>query len=141
MKTMKMLVTFAALSFGLVACGSVEGTYTLDKDATKKSMEADIAKMPADKQANAKMGLAFIDAMDVSMELKSGGVVSSKSTMKGLGDGKEKEEPGTWKKDGDTVTITSGKNNEEMKCTKSGKSLSCSAGEGDHKMTMVFTKA
>lgn len=140
MKTMNQVLVLGALL--LVGCGSVEGTYSLDKDATKKSMEATIAKMPADKQADAKLGLAFVDAMDVSMELKAGGACTMKSTMKGLGDGKEQAEEGTWKKDGDTVSITSAKKpNDVQKCTKSGKSLNCTTGEGDKAVTLVFTKA
>ena len=140
MKTMNQVLVLGALL--LVGCGSVEGTYTLDKDATKKSMEAAIAKMPSDKQADAKMGLAFIDAMDVSMELKAGGAATMKSTMKGLGDGKEKTDEATWKKDGDTISITDSKKaGDVQKCTKSGKSLSCTTGEGDKAVTFVFTKA
>ena len=90
----------------------------------------------------AKLGVAMIDAMDVSMELKSGGVATSKTQMKGLGDGKMQEETGTWKKDGDVVTVATGKDaKQEMKCNKSGKNLSCTAGDGKSKMTLVFTKA
>jgi hypothetical protein len=140
MKT-NMLLGLGALA--PVGCGGVEGSYTLDKAETKKSMEAEIAKLPASDQEMAKLGLAMIDAMDVSMELKSGGVATSKSQMKGLGDGKTQEDTGTWKKDGDSVIIATGKDAKgELKCAKNGKSLSCTAG-GDtkSKMTLVFTKA
>ena len=86
--------------------------------------------------------LAMFDDMNVTMELKSGGVVSSKTEMKGKPDPKgDKEEPGTWKKDGDTIIVTQGdKAGKEMKCTKSGKSLSCTAGDEKNKMTLVFAK-
>jgi hypothetical protein len=140
MKMNKLLVLGA---LALVGCG-VEGTYTLDKAESKKNAEAEIAKMPADQQTMAKSMLGMFDDMNVSIELKSGGTYSSKMTMKGLNDGKEKEDTGTWKKDGDTITIstkTPGGNDKEIKCTKSGKSLSCTEGSEKNKMTMVFTKA
>jgi hypothetical protein len=139
MKMNKLLVLGA---LALVGCGGVEGTYTLDKAETKKSMEAEVAKMPADQQAGAKFMLAMFDDMNVTMELKSGGVVSSKTEMKGKPDPKgDKEEAGTWKKDGDTIIVTQGdKAGKEMKCTKSGKSLSCVAGDEKNKMTLVFAK-
>jgi hypothetical protein len=136
MKMNKLLVLGA---LALVGCGSVEGKYTLDKDATKKEAEAEIAKMPAADQEKEKKGLDMIDAMDVSMEIKAGGDATMSFMMKGIMD-KPKEETAKWKKDGDDVVITDDKN-KETRCSKSGKSLKCTESGGKHKETMVFTKA
>jgi hypothetical protein len=147
MKINKLFVCAVALTaWGMVGCGGVEGTYKLDKAETKKAMQADIAKMPADDQKFAQLGLAMVDAMDVTMELKSGGAASMKMTMPNLmdskGPAKTDEETGTWKKDGDNVIITDSKDKKETKCEKSGKKLTChepSAGGKDN--TMVFVKS
>ncbi len=136
MKTNKLLVLGA---LALVGCGSVEGTYTLDKAETKKAMEAEIAKMPAAEQEMQKMGLAMLDSMDATMELKSGGAASMKMTMTGMTkDPKTNEDTGTWKKEGDDITISA--NGKDTKCSKSGKKLTCSEASGKSKMTMIFAK-
>jgi hypothetical protein len=138
MMTNKLLVLGA---LALVGCGSVEGTYTLDKAETKKGMEAEIAKMPAAEQEMQKMGLGMIDGMDATMELKSGGAASMKMTMTGMmgKDAKPNEETGTWKKEGDDITISS--NGRDTKCSKSGKKLTCTETSGKSKMAMVFAKS
>ncbi len=139
MKLNKLLVLGAVLGGALVGCGGVEGTYTLDKADTKKSMEAEIAKLPAADQEMSKLGLAMIDSMDATVELKSGGVATMKSTMSLMGAPKTTEETGTWKKEGDDVTFTV--NGKDSKCSKSGKKLTCSDPKGASKMTMVFAKS
>ena len=145
MKINKLLVCAVALvGFAVSGCGGVEGTYKLDKAETKKSMEAEIAKMPADKQEMAKLGTAMLDAMDMTVELKSGGAVSMKTTMPNIMDSKApaktEEETGTWKKDGDTITLTSAKG-KDMKCTKSGSKLSCNEADAKDKMELIFSKS
>jgi len=137
MKINKLLVCAVALvGFAVSGCGGVEGTYKLDKDATKKAMEAEIAKLPADQQEMAKkFGEGMADQMDVSMEIKKDGTVAMKVTMMGKTD----EESGTWKKDGDNVTLTSGKG-KPMTCTKSGSKLTCTEKHASGDQTMVFVK-
>ena len=138
MKINKLLVCAVALiGFGLTACGGVEGTYKLDKDATKKAMEEDIKKLPADQQEMArKMGSDMADQMDISLEIKKGGAASMKMTMAGKTD----EETGTWTKDGDNITLTNGKG-KPMTCTKSGSKLTCTEKHASGDETMVFVKS
>ncbi len=137
MKTIKLVCALAFAGVGLVGCGGPEGTYTLDKAETKKAMEADIAKMPADKQQFAKLGMAMMDSMDATLELKKDGTTSMKMTM---GTEKSNEEAGTWKKDGDKVVLSN--KGKDISCDKSGKKLTCveSHKSGDS-TTMVFTKS
>ena len=138
MKTIKWLCVLAFAGVGLVGCGGVEGTYTLDKDATKKASEADIAKMPADKQQFAKLGMAMMDSMDATLEIKKDGTATMKMSM---GSDKGKDETATWKKDGDKVVLTNDKG-KDISCEKSGKKLTCveSHKSGDS-TTMVFSKS
>ena len=135
MKNSKLLACALAV-VGLVGCGGVEGTYKLDKDETKKAMEADIAKMPADQQAFAKLGMAMADKMDATLELKKDNTLSMKMSM----DGKDsKEESGTWKKEGDDVVLTS--DGKDIHCKKDGKKLSCVRKHASGDSTTVFTKS
>jgi hypothetical protein len=85
-KTNRILGCAAILAVaGLTACkGGPEGTYKFDKAGTKKEMEAGIAKLPAKDQELAKLGVALVDAMDGTLELKSGGAATEKSTMGSL---------------------------------------------------------
>jgi hypothetical protein len=138
MKNSKLLVgTLALIASGIVGCGGVEGTYKLDKEETKKSMEAEIAKMPADQQQFAKMGMSMADKMDATLELKKDQSMSMSMTMEGKTEGKEKT--GTWKKEGDDVVLTS--DGKDMKCQKSGKKLTCTDHHASGDSTMVFTKS
>ena len=136
MKNSKLLVVALAV-IGLAGCGGVEGTYKLDKEETKKSMEAEIAKMPAADQQFAKLGMAMADKMDATLELKKDNTVSMKMTMEGKSDAKEKT--GTWKKEGDDVVLTS--DGKDMHCKKDGKKLSCVEKHQSGDSTMVFTKS
>jgi len=136
MKNSKLLACALAV-IGLVGCGGVEGTYKLDKDETKKAMEAEIAKMPADQQAFAKLGMAMADKMDMTLELKKDNTVSMKMSM----DGKDsKEETGTWKKEGDDVVLTNGNDKKDMHCKKDGKKLTCIEKHNSGDSTIVFSK-
>ena len=136
MKNSKLLACALAV-VGLVGCGGVEGTYKLDKDETKKAMEADIAKMPADQQGLAKLGMSFADKMDATLELKKDNTVSMKVTMDGKPEGKEQN--GTWKKEGDDVVLSNG-DGKDMHCKKDGKKLTCTEKHNSGDTTMVFTK-
>jgi hypothetical protein len=140
------IVTTATLTLAtsfLLACGGgVEGTYKLDKSEMKKSMEAEIAKMPADQQGFGKLGLALIDTMEMSVELQSGGKMKMKSSMPNIMDkdkaAKTDEKDGTWKMDGEAVVLeTDGK---PVKCAKDGGKLTCTGGKAGEP-TLVFVKS
>ncbi len=140
MKNSKLLACALAV-IGLVGCGGVEGTYKLDKDETKKAAEAEIAKLPADQQAMAKMMLGGdkMDKMDMTLELKKDNTISMKMTMEGKSDAKE--ETGTWKKEGDDVVLSSPeKKDKDMHCKKDGKKLTCTEKHNSGDTTIVFTK-
>src|SRR4030095_5765971 len=99
MKLVTVLAISALLLAGLAGCGGVEGTYKLDKAEMKKSMEGEIAKLPQDQQACAKLALALIDKREMSVELQSGGKLKMKATTPALEEGKEaktEEKEGTW---------------------------------------------
>jgi PBP1b-binding outer membrane lipoprotein LpoB len=144
MKIAKALVASIALAtLGLAGCGGgVEGTYKLDKAEMKKSMEAEVAKLPADQQGFAKLAVALIDTMDMSMELQSGGKLKMKATMPSLDKdkpAKTDEKDGTWKVDGDSVMIDAGDGKGAIKCAKGGGKLTCEPGKkGDP--VLVFVK-
>jgi len=126
----RALTTVAvAASLGLAGCGGgVEGTYKLDKAEVKKTMEAEVAKLPAEQQGFAKLGMALVDAMDMSLVLESGGKLKAKSTSPSLEPskpGKTEEKEGTWKLEGDSVTLDTG-DGKPLKCAKTGNKLNCS---------------
>ncbi len=137
------------LPLALVGCGGVEGTYKLDKTETKKTMEAEVGKLPPDQQKFAQLGLTMVDAMDVTVQLKSGGVAAMNSTIPNPFDknaaAKTEQATGTWKKDGDTITIAEdGKSGKDLKCTKAGSKLTCSPAapsKGGASSTLVFVKS
>ena len=125
-KTFTTAALALATSFLIAGCGGgVEGTYKLDKSEMKKSMEAEIAKMPADQQGFAKLGMALIDTMEMSVDLQSGGKMKMKSSMPNIMDkdkpAKTDEKDGTWKMDGDSVVLEM--DGKPTKCAKSGGKL------------------
>jgi len=79
--------------------------------------------------------LGMFDKMDMTLELKSGGAASMKTTSP---TGKDDEKTGTWKKDGDSVVLTSD-NGKEIKCQKSGNKLTCTKDGKDD--SLVFVKS
>jgi len=132
---------FAIAALGLTACGGgVEGTYKIDKPEMKKAMEAEVAKLPADQQGFAKLAVALIDAMDITVELQSGGKLSMKTSMPSLEKDKPaqtKEQNGTWKKEGDSIILDSG-DGKPAKCKQSAGKLTCEAGKpGEPPMVLV----
>lgn len=142
-KTAAALAVTLAASLLTAGCGGgVEGTYKLDKGEMKKSAEAEIAKMPADQQGFAKLGLALIDAMDMTLELQSGGKVKMKSTMPNLMDkdkpAKTDEKEGTWKAEGDSIILEA--DGKPLKCAKGAGKLSCEGGEKGG-TSLVFIKS
>ncbi len=144
MTKMAPLVPCAALlaALCLAACGGgPEGTFKLDKAATKKEMEADAAKLTGKAAEAAKLGISFVESMDGTLELKPGGTLTQTLTMTGLG-GKgaaPKEETGTWKKVEGGLTLDIGK--QELTCTHSSKSLTCKDSKGHGTGVLVWTKS
>ncbi len=136
------LISIAALS--LAACkGSPEGTYKLDKAEMKKSMEADIAKMPEGEQGMAKLGVAMIEMMDITLTIKADGKVETVSTMPAFEKGapsKKETETGEWKKDGDAIVLTSAKDKDQLKCTSASGKLTCKSDKKGSN-TLVFVKS
>ena len=123
----------------LAGCqGGVEGAYTLDKTEMKKSMEAEIAKLPKDQQGFGKLGLAMIDAMDMKLELKSGGKLEMTATTPSFEQGKQaktESKTGEWRKDGETVVL---KMDKEISCKAAAKKLTCESGKkGDPALVFV----
>jgi hypothetical protein len=144
MTKMATVVGCAALlaAVSLPACGggSVEGTYNFDRAGTKKTLEADAAKLTGKDKDIAKLGIAFADAMDGSLELKPGGAAVEKTVMGGS-PGKPappKEEKGTWKKTEAGVTVTI--NGKDLRCALSGKSLTCRDPKTTGPGAIVYTK-
>lgn len=141
--TKTLAVALAALTLGLTGCGGgVEGTYKIDKAEMKKAMEADIAKLPADQQGFAKLAMGLIDAMDVTMELQSGGKLVMKSTGPSLDKDKPaqtKEQTGTWKKEGDSIILDNG-DGKPAKCKQAPGKLTCEGGKPGEP-GMVFVKS
>ena len=143
MKLSKTIAAGALLlsTFGLVACGGVEGTYKLDKAEMKKAMEAEIAKLPEDQKAFAKMAVALIDQMDMSIELKAGGKLEMKATTPAMEKGKDAKtdtKEGEWRKEGDSIVIKA--DAQEIKCKPEGKKLTCDAGQKGQP-ALVFIKS
>ena len=128
-----LALTFLA-SCGVDAAASVAGVYELDTAEMKKAMAVE----GADKDPMAKMMMGMLDSMKGSIELKAGG--TCELVMSAMG--KETKEPGTWKLDGDKLTVTSKKDGKEE--TKVGKladgCITVEEGEGPAKMTMVLRK-
>lgn len=111
-KTLLNVFSAVALST-LVACGSSEadaattavGVYELDKAAFAESI---LAGMSAEDKADPKateMVKSMADGMNISFELKEDGSshLSSKITM--MGQTQESSATGTWKLDGDKLTM------------------------------------
>ncbi|MEB2313198.1 MAG: hypothetical protein OZ921_16325 [Sorangiineae bacterium] len=118
-----LVVAMGALS----ACkgGGPEGKYTLDKDVMKKAMQAEIAKLPPEQQAMGGLMTALVDAMDMQIELKSGGTLSATSSLPDepgkppKTDSKE----GTWKQEGTKIIMTI--DGKPESCELKDKTLNC----------------
>ena len=124
----------------LSACKGAEGTYKLDKAETKKSMEAELEKLPEDQKGMAKLMLGRFDSMDMSIELKPGGAAEMKASTASVGAGeapKTDAAPGKWSKDGDTIVIFEG--GKKVTCTLAGSKLTC-AGSEKSSPKLVFNR-
>ena len=131
------LATATIFAVGCLACGSgPEGTYTFDKAGAKKAMEEEIAKKPKEEQDLAKFALAFIDMMNITLEVKSGGKYEMKMSMGEGAEKKEEAESGDWTFADGTVTF---KGKKDLKCKVEGSSLACEADKDGP--PMVFKKS
>ncbi len=124
----------AILSLGATACnkGSVEGKYSLDKAAMKKAAEDKIASLPKDQQGMAKLGLAMIDQVNMTLDLKKGGEAEFATKMMG----KSETAKGKWENKDGTITITAGGEDKKLSCKLDGSKLKCSKGKDE----LVFNK-
>jgi len=130
--------SFAVALLMLSGCKGPEGVYAIDKDETKKTLEAEIAKAPAEQQAMGKLVLSLFHQMDMSLELKKGGEVEMKMSMPSPMGGEPKAETkkGTWTKDGSTVVVDS--DGKKMSCALDAAKLTCEASDKSQKL--VFKK-
>lgn len=144
MKSIKLGAALAIVlsASALAACHSgPEGKYSLDKSAMKTAMQAEIAKMPKEQQAFAGLATAMIDAMDMSVELQSGGKLEATSTMPSMDKGapaKTDKKTGSWKKDGEKVILTI--DGKDLSCDPDAKSLKC-ASDKPGEPGLVFVKS
>ncbi len=144
MKLIKLITAgVLVISAGAVtACHSgPEGKYSLDKTEMKKAMEAKIAKLPAEQQGFAKLATAMVDAMDMKLDVQSGGKLEATSTMPSMQPGaqaKTEQKTGSWRKDGEKVILTI--DGKDLSCDQKDKSLSCQPDKPDDP-PMVFVKS
>jgi hypothetical protein len=129
-----------ALSFifmvGACKGGSPEGTYEIDKDAVKKAIEAEIAKMPKEKQAMAKGMAKMFESMKIEMKLEKGGKATMNTEMSFGGKTKKDNEAGTWKVEGKKITLAFKK--KPKTCDIDGSKITCT--EKGMPFPMVFKK-
>lgn len=139
------IISFLSMSVAslalLAGCNSgPEGTYKLDKEAMKVSMKAEIDKMPKDQQGFAELGMALVDMMDITLEVKSGGKYDMKSKMPSLGkdaEAKEDTQSGDWSLENGTLKL---KGKDEATCKFDSSKIEC---EGKKKgdPSLVFKKS
>ena len=136
-----VLFGLVLIAIALLACKSesIEGKYNLDKAAMRKTMEAEIAKMSEEEKEFGKLGLELIDAMEMTIELKSEGAaqftVKVTDKEKG-GESKSETKPAKWTKTENTVTIEV-EGGDKLDCTLDGNKLTCK----DEKQNWVFVKS
>src|SRR5262245_33940197 len=112
------LSLLALVAFACSGNKSAAGTYELDKAAFKQAM-LDLAATNAkgNKDAMAaveKMIGEMADAMNVTAELKADGTYTTTTKGEAMGQKLDQVESGTWKLDGNKLTITTkGKDGKE----------------------------
>ena len=126
---------------------SPAGTYKLDtiNGMTIKEYFEDVLKQVAELFGGSveELGLTLddigvdLDSIDFSIELKADGTLESKSNLDSE-DGELEVLSGTWKQDGEKITLTID-GESEVATFKDGK-LTIVEGEGDETMTMVLVK-
>ncbi len=132
-------VALVALSF-LAGCGKPTGTYKLDKEAIKTAFKAELEKKSDEDKKMGEFGLALVDMLDVTLEVKDDGKYDMKTSMPSLtkkDEKKEETESGDWSVEGDTITL---KGKEEMKCKVGSGKLECGA-KGKDGPPLIFKKS
>jgi hypothetical protein len=138
-----LAIALAALALSLLtACGGASaagaaGTYQLDKAALKQAALAEVPAAEKDSPAAKMMGEMF-DKMDITLDLKADG--SATMTSKGMG--ADSTETGTWKLEGDKLTMTKkeGGKEESQTGTYANGTLTMEMAEDGQKMKMVFKR-
>lgn len=135
---------FFVAGCGGASAGSAAGTYELDKAAMKEAM---LAAVPAEQKAN-KEAMAMIESMASSMEgtveLKADGTATMRMKMEMMGKTMDDSETGTWKLDGNKLSITtkdkaSGKDETHTVDYANG-SFAIEQAEGPTKMKLTFRR-
>lgn len=137
---------FTALTLSIAACGggaaSAAGVYEIDKAALKAAITASMPAEAKDKMP-AEMLDGMVNGMNISIELKADGTATMSSKMDVMGQKKEDVATGTWKLDGNKLTMTTedkdGKKETKTVDYQAG-SFSVEADEGPMKMKMTFKK-
>src|SRR5690606_4015002 len=106
-RALTAVFALACLALVLQGCESAEevaaGTYTLDKESIKASLQKEIDSEGG--QGNpmaAAMAQQMIESMTMTLTLDADGTASSNMSMMG----QTQNASGTWKIDGDSVSIT-----------------------------------
>lgn len=145
-KTLASALTALTLSL-LAACGggaaSAAGHYEIDKAAFKEAM---LATMPAEAK-NEKMALQMVEqmaaGMNVAVDLAADGTATMSFKMDVMGQKKEDTEHGTWKLEGNKLTMTTkddaGKEETKTADYANG-SFSIEHEDDGRKMKMTFKK-
>ncbi len=107
-----LLATIACIGV-LPGCGSdanadIVGTYELDTDAVKAELAA-AATESEEAAAKAEFASMLLDAMEMSITLKSDGTLDIR--VRAMGD--SDEQAGTWTRNGNELTITTAKEGDE----------------------------
>jgi len=142
-----------ALSLAVVSCGGSSGpvgSWELDSDATAAAVEAAMEKSMEGKSeaekamAKGMMGpmLEMIKKMTITMEIKDDNTFVGHADNP---DGTHEDKDGTWKVDGDKITLTptpptEGKTEPPLVGTIAGSKITATSNEGGMDITMVFNK-
>ncbi len=118
MRTTGILITLLAVMVGLFGCAAA----SLDKQIIGKyGVELDTSAVKAEDKQQADMAKAFLGNM--AIEFKEG----NKATISAMGTSDE----GTWKVEGNNITITS---------SKGGKPMSLKSNDGGKTLEAVMTE-
>lgn len=131
-----------ALTFGLAGCGGPEGTYKLDKAEMKKSIEADMAKLPENERIGPQFALKLLDAAELSVTLEPGGKLKAKATKPSLDASKPattEEKTGTWKQEGDALLLEMG-DGKPVRCARAANKLTCKDASKPGETSLFFVK-
>jgi hypothetical protein len=121
------------------AAEKLAGVYDLDPAAMSAAMLEEAKKMPGYDEATMKPKMEqAAKGMTGSMELKADGTATCHLSMMGM----NTDENGTWKAEGDKVSVTTKKDGKDD--TREGKvegqSLKFTETEGGKTVTMIFTR-